>query len=371
MTQPAASSPALDAATASLVVDQLAVDLVALYSAAEQQLITEETNLARRALAAPDFSTRLVLLIDMRRVANRIATMLHLRSQPLAQRIAIVAAEQGQRVASRELRGLVASDQWFALADHAASAANQIALDLIDKLTAVQNRILRFPDDAYRALTAQAASALVQGRATPAQAQSQAWRDLTGRGITGFVDRRGRQWNLASYVDMAVRTAGQRAFNASHLARLTALGVQYVTVSDDGHPCPLCAPWQGKVLSIGMFPSGDVPVAGSLEQATAAGLFHPNCRHVIVSFTPGVSQPTPATPWSAEDERRYRATQHLRYLERQVRAGKYEQAAALTALDAARARRKIFARQAEIRSWVDKNDLVRRPRREQLDLGNR
>lgn len=365
MSQPAAQPASGSSASAAAdVVDALAVELVALYAAAEQQLLGEETRLVRSAVNAqgPD------LLRRMRNVAQVIAAKLHLRAQPLAWQMAQLAAEHGERVAFGQLQRLVAGDRRFAFTPHSQSAVNAIAIDLADKLGAVEWRITRFADDAYRTITASAAVQLVRSDLTPAQAQAFAWRKLTERGVIGFVDRRGGQWNLATYVEMAVRTAGQRAFNASHLARLTALGVEQFTINHDGHPCPLCLPFEGRVLANEAGPG----VYATLDEATAAGLFHPNCRHVLLPYFAGITELGRAGDWTPADERRYRATQRLRALERQVRAAKYQQAAALTPLDAKRAARNVRAAQAAIRVHLEQNDdLVRRPRREQLDLGNR
>jgi hypothetical protein len=100
---------------------------------------------------------------------------------------------------------------------------------------------------------------------------------------------------------MATRTATQRAYNASHRDRLTQAGITYFTISTTGRPCPLCAPWEGKVLAdvgagIATEPdasNGDpvtFAVAATIEEATAAGLFHPNCfpGDVLVTSPTGV-----------------------------------------------------------------------------------
>lgn len=362
------SQPTLQQApglSASPSVDVLAVDLIALYTTAEQTLIGDETKLAKTALGSNVI--RIGLLKQMREAAQRIATMLHLRSYPLAVQIAHQAAVDGEKKAFTSLQRQVNAAKQFALTPHGLAAANQIALDLARGLEGVDRQILRFGDDAYTAITASVSTSLVMSTDTPSTAQLLAWRALTSRGIVGFTDRSGRQWNLASYVDMAVRTASQRAFNAAHLARMTALGVDKFTINHDGHPCPLCLPWEGKVLGNEPGPGIDATV----DEATDAGLWHPNCRHVLLPYFPGVTNLGRSSDWTPADEQRYQATQKLRYLERQVRAGKYQQAAALTPMEAKRARAKIHAGQAAIRQHVEQHALVRRPRRERLDLGNR
>lgn len=386
MTAPA--QQASNAGTASAVaVEALTAELIALYAAAESQLLGEQARLVRLATSPSAPSN---IAGRMRQSARRIAEQLRRRAQPLAIKIAGASAARGDRYAVRQLRAVPAhvfaqlahreaigellhlAERRVELTPHGLAAANAIARELANSLGGVDQRILRFADDAYRRVVAGAATALVRDGITPAQAQRAAWQALTRNGVTGFVDRAGKQWNLASYVEMAVRTASQRAYAASHVARLTSLGVDLVTINHDGHPCPLCLPWEGRVLSL---PSADeaqqTEAAASLAEATAAGLFHPNCRHVVVLYFAGVTDLGRASDWTPEDEARYRATQQLRELERQVRRAKRQQVAALTPLDARRAAREVRAAQAEIRLHVEQQGLVRRPRREQLDLGNK
>ncbi|HZY75388.1 MAG TPA: phage minor capsid protein [Jatrophihabitantaceae bacterium] len=97
-----------------------------------------------------------------------------------------------------------------------------------------------------------------------------------------------------------------------------------------------------------------------------------DCKHTLLAYLPGVTKATGRpNPWTVDDEARYRATQQLRALERQVRAWKRAQAGALNDLDRQRAARHVRATQAAIRAHIDQHGLVRRRQREQLDLGNK
>ncbi|SOD72728.1 minor capsid protein 2 [Jatrophihabitans sp. GAS493] len=345
--------------------DSLASELIATYTRAEQALIEQTTRLARAGLD-PQAAARALLFTAMRRAAGQIATQLRLRAQPLAMQLTRLAAVEGEAAAFTRMRRMVAAAPGVGLTRTSTAAANAIGVELASKLAGVDNRILRFPDDAYRAITADAATDLVLSRATPAQAQAKAWHALVDHGITGYVDRAGHDWNLASYTEVAVRTASQRAFNTAHEARMTAAGIEYFTVNHDGHPCPQCLPFEGKVLTR----TGTEHDALRLDEAEAAGLFHPNCRHVLLPYFPGVTNLGRQSEWTDADEARYRATQKLRYLERQVRAAKYAQLGALTPLDDHRARARLRVAQARIRDHVAQHDLVRKTRREQLSLGN-
>jgi hypothetical protein len=360
----------------------LAAGLILLYTDAETDLITAMAAIARAG--------GVDMLPRMRAAARTIATDVQAASVTLVQDLAYGAGQAGAGNAATELAELTrTSDRLRALftaphlgaADHGKVAAQMIATDLQSSLDAVALRITRFADDAYRAATAAAATEQVLG-ATPAEAQAQAWRELTAKGVTGFVDRAGKRWNLSSYVEMAVRTAAMRAYNASHQARLLAMGVTYFTVSDSARPCPACMPWQGKVLGAGGASqvttwAADrdehvtLRVAATVVEATEAGLFHPNCKHTLVAYLPGVTALTAVPSWTAQDEQRYQDTQRLRALERQARAAKLQALGALTDLERKRAERLARAGQARIRAHTARTGLLRRPRREQLDLANK
>lgn len=246
---------------------------------------------------------------------------------------------------------------------HAERAARAIREDLNGKLNGLQFRIARFANDVYQAVTADAALDQVMGR-TPAEAQHAAYDRLVKAGITGFTDSRGRNWELTAYVEMAVRTAVERAYNVAQLDRLRQVGFTYFVVSDDGHPCPLCQPWQGVVLTDGV---PDEYAHHTITEATSAGLFHPRCRHILDGWRPG----TPVTPpheWGPEDQRRYDESQQQRALERAIRAAKREVAAAFTPQMETAAKQRLRAAQASMRAFIDQTGRIRRSNREQLHL---
>lgn len=371
--------PQQQSATTTQVV--LAGAVILLYTDAETELITGMAAIARQG--GPDMLGR------MRSLAARIAIDVQAEAGPLVQQMATQAAAAGSADAMAELAAVTGtSDRLAALfnepslgaVDHGMLSARIIAQDLESKLANTSLRITRFADDAYRAAIAAGATEQVLG-ATPQEAQAMAWRQLMSRGVTGFVDKAGRNWNLSTYVEMATRTAAMRAYNASHQARLTAMGVTYFTVSDTARPCPLCLPWQGRVLSAGGESQVTTwaadrdehvtfKVSATVEEAMAAGLFHPNCEHTLVAYLPGVTMLRTVPQWTDAHERRYQDTQRLRALERSVRAAKHEALGALTDLDRKRAERMARAGQARIRAHIAQTGLIRRPRREQLNLGN-
>jgi hypothetical protein len=240
--------------------------------------------------------------------------------------------------------------------------------------------------DVYRAITSRASTSTLLGALTRRQASQRALDQFANRGITGFVDKAGRSWDMATYAEMAVRSVTARAAIEGHVDALGEIGVGLVIVSDAPLECDLCRKWEGETLTL----SGQsgphtvqaehatettgrllrrpriipVHVAGSLVEARAAGLFHPNCRHSLAAYIPGVTtrpphHPTPGTT--------YEDTQRQREIERHIRRWKRRQAAAMD--DAARriAGAKVREWQKAQREHVAAHEHLRRkPQREQI-----
>lgn len=308
-----------------------------------------------------------LLLYSMRRVAAAAGTLWQQEAAVLAASVVGKAVHEGAQAAG----GGVGNDSPLSLnlADgswesHGERSARAIREDLAGKLNQLSYRITRYADDVYGAVLSDASQAQVLGL-SPAEAQHTAYRKLVRQGVSGYRDSKGRNWELSAYVEMATRTAVERAFNVSHLDRMQALGFDLFTVTDDGHPCPLCQPWQGKILSV----TPNVSADATIEAATAAGLFHPRCRHTLVGYIPGVTEIPAPHEWTADDERRYAESQKQRRLERDIRAAKRELAAAFTPEMRTQAQFAVRRAQANMRAFIDQTGRVRNTRREQLNLG--
>jgi len=221
-------------------------------------------------------------------------------------------------------------------------------------------RISRVVVDAYQQVTTETAAQVLVGTQTRRQAAQAALDRYARRGISGFTDRAGRAWSLESYAEMATRTAAGQAAVQGHVDRLVEQGWDLLIVSDAPQECRICRPWEGKVLSAtGAVTEG---VAGTLAQATAAGLFHPGCRHSTSLYQPGVTK----APTRTADPEGDALRQRQRELERRVRRAKREQAAALDDDARRRAGVKVRAQQAALREHVNSNGLKRQSHREQI-----
>ena len=152
-------------------------------------------------------------------------------------------------------------------------AAQVLAENAFQRLQDVVQVIGRQVDDIYRELALENVRGTVVGYDTWKQTAKRYREQLAERGVTGFKDRTGRMWNMRAYAEMVARTTTMEAHLQGTANRLVEQGHDLVKVSTHLGACELCQPWQGKILSI----TGKTSGYPTLEEAKAAGLFHPNC----------------------------------------------------------------------------------------------
>lgn len=180
------------------------------------------------------------------------------------------------------------------------------------------------------------ASSLSLSRIQAAQA---ALDDLADHGITGFTDAAGRNWDLASYVEMATRTAVSGLWEDLQNGAMIRAGIDLAKVgthSTEGS-CPHCLPWLGRTVSL----AGATAGYPTLDEAKATGFRHPNCRCFLIPEGAGiaadVTNPVPMDEAAAA----YKASQRQRALERHVRAAGRRYQAAITPAARSAARRDL------------------------------
>ena len=154
-------------------------------------------------------------------------------------------------------------------------AAQVLTENAYQRFEDVSQVIGRQVNDIYRELALENVRGTVVGYDTWKQTARRFREQLAERGVTGFKDRSGRMWNMRTYTEMHARTVCMEAHLQGTANRLVEQGHDLVKVSTHRGACEKCAPWQGKILSI----TGKTPGYPTLEEAKAAGLFHPNCRH--------------------------------------------------------------------------------------------
>lgn len=363
-------------------VERLAADIAAMYARAETNLIRAIVAELRAGLERPGSIETSIRLSYLRAAAEDIVAQLAADMPANVARVLETAAAGGAAAALAQLAGLTNLTDITQRTMWAAgnTAANLLAADLTSMLEALHLRILRYPDDVYQKVVGKYASGPMLTFQTGRQAELEAWREFLRLGVTGFVDKAGRNWNLATYTEMATRTATRRAWNDAHALQLSANGMDLVTPIVGNSACEKCGRWAGRILTNGTrtgtieveHATEDgvyirVQVDATVEQARAQHWQHPNCRCTLVAYLPGLSVPVDSTSYSEEDET---AREKLRALEREVRKTKRDLLTAMSDLSRKAENTKLRALQAEIREHIEATGLNRKRYREQLNYGH-
>jgi len=151
--------------------------------------------------------------------------------------------------------------------------------------------IARLENDPFRAETLKA---VAQKEATGGSHKTvgQMTAELNNQGITAFVDKRGREWGLNEYANMAARTTARQAQVAALLTEDDSHDLYRIVKI--GTTCPICAPLEDRVYSkSGRDPDypalslafGKVDPAGPNDLTNTYLNIHPNCLHSIVKYT--------------------------------------------------------------------------------------
>lgn len=374
-------------AVSPAMAEDLAAAITLLYEDAELALIERIRKALAQGIDSPLWAEiKLRSIGDLRAAVEEIADALQTDANGAVAQALATAYGRGRQAAVAELGALDIGRELHArrVLPNAPSV-DRLAASYAADTRPLYQRITRAVVDTYRNVVSRVAAGPLLGIETRRQASQRALDQLARRGVSGFTDRAGRNWELASYAEMAVRSVTARAAIEGHTDALAEIGVGLVIVSDAPLECPLCAQWEGEILTLSGPPGPQtlrvehaiqpeglftptrtlvVHVAGSLIEARAAGLFHPNCRHSLSAYLPGVTTRPPhhATPGTT-----YEDTQRQREIERHIRRWKRVQAAAMD--EAARKRAGVFVRkwQAAQREHVAAHaDLRRKPAREQI-----
>lgn len=392
--------PNPEAESVEEIVEQVALELARAYQDAENELIWEVAERAARdmrlANQLPDATVAGGLTVAERRRQNRILAELaasravairdlqriaqglvsRIRSGGVAAKVIEVAAREGEAAAAAMLRFAGITGGASTLTGSATQAVAMVALSLENRLEILNQRITRYPQDAYQRITALYSPDTLLGISTSRQQQAAAVQRFLAQGIPSFTDRIGRRWTIGAYAEMAGRTSVNRAYNDAGVWRMQQSGIGLVTVVRGLDSCKKCAAWAGKILSTDGTPPGPVvleraagagtvtvTVAASVDQARNAGWGHPNCRCRLVPYLPGLTVPQGDTTYDEAAEKE-RAEQ--RRLEREIRSAKRRQMAAMTDTDRAKAAREVREAQADMRGFISETGRQRQSYREQL-----
>ena len=162
-----------------------------------------------------------------------------------------------------------------------AEAVELLQANLTGRMYAATQVVGRQVADAYRRAGLWAIQQGLIGGETTREVSKRIVADLRKRGLTAFVDKRGREWNLRNYADMVAQTTTMEAELQGTANRLLEAGEDLVQISEHLDECERCRPWEGKIISL----TGATKGYPTLEEAKAAGLFHPRCLHAMRPWT--------------------------------------------------------------------------------------
>lgn len=107
--------------------------------------------------------------------------------------------------------------------------------------------------------------------------------NLIKEGVTGFVDKAGRNWSLSAYTNMVARTTTREAVSLATRERMDELGMDLVTISEHGDTDEECAEYAGNTYSLNGTTEG-------YDELPDEPPFHPNCIHVMTPAEANMEQ---------------------------------------------------------------------------------
>lgn len=342
------------------IIQRMAVAIRQLYADAETRMMERVAKRLARGITEEGWTE--IKLAEVRTVRREVDGLLQALDADARKMVADAITKSydaGSESAMAELRSVLGKTVFKHVPNpHALQA---LMSETMGALTSTHARILRATQDVYRNVIAEVTQTVVTGVDTRIVAAQAALNRFANVGVTGFVDSAGRNWDLASYTEMAVRSSSMNAAIQGHMDRLEDNGRDLVIISNHGGSCEICADWEGKILSI----SGRSSQYPSLDEARDDGLFHPNCRHSANAYVAGLTRKPEIQPARAREEQ-YAASQQMRSNERAIRQWKRRDAVAITPDAAAQAQLKIKQYQAAQRDLAAAHDLPRQPARESI-----
>lgn len=172
-------------------------------------------------------------------------------------------------------------------------------------LKTANTAVLRMANDQYRQVIHKSAFFVANGVFTEKQASNMATKELTelqktklaideankdflSRGFNCIEYKDGRRVNIASYSQMAVRTASLRAQLMGEGDFRKSMGRVLVQSTSHGGACPICQRWENKIFIDDVY-SGGTKKDGKymlLSEAMNQGFLHPSCRHGLTTYYP-------------------------------------------------------------------------------------
>lgn len=232
-------------------------------------------------------------------------------------------------------------------------------------LNKAQYSVFRKMDDVYRQTIFKSHMYLQNGAKTLNQAIDMATKDFLDKGINSIEYKNGARVNISSYAEMCLRTASHRATLLGEGKKRDEYGIHLIVVSAHGNTCRMCEPWQGMILIDDIFshPSKEYIEEHRvkyklLSEAIEKGLLHPNCRHTLTTYFPGITT-LPVVPDGKKAINVYEAEQKQRTLERQIRKWKRIEAGSVDEENKIKAANNVRTLQNKLKQHIKENNELR------------
>lgn len=267
--------------------DQLVNELAATFKASQRQILRQIEAAVRIGNLEYAQARRLQL-------AAVIATLdqLGAATEPAARRAVKEAFDEGSQTAAASIGAQIGREVPIpeAFTGVSRQAIEELQRSASDRLRASRVTVGRRVDDFYaRAGRRAAVRALLGADGSPQLAARSLAKDirstpeykrLVKKGITGFVDAANKQWSLDTYSEMVVRTTTREAVVQGQVMRMASHGVNLARVSMHASACKLCAPYEGRLISLdGSMTEFQGQSVG--DASVPLPPYHPNCRHTI------------------------------------------------------------------------------------------
>ena len=156
---------------------------------------------------------------------------------------------------------------------------NALVNATVNDMERAETSIFRMMDDIYRQIPFKAQMFYNTGAGSLWQCVDMATRDFLSSGINCVQYRNGARVNIASYVEMALRTANKRANLMGQAQVREKWGIHTVKVNARGIACPMCLQWLDKVYIDNVYGGGTAKESALsgyplLSEAVNNGLFH-------------------------------------------------------------------------------------------------
>ena len=214
---------------------------------------------------------------------------------------------------------------------------NALIKSVNNDLKTANTAILRMTNDQYRQVIHKSAFFVGNGVFTERQAARMATKELTelqltklaidesnkdflSRGLACVEYADGRRVNVASYSQMAVRTANLRAQLMGEGDFRKTIGRHLVQATSHGGACPICQKWEKHIFIDDVYSGGSKKDGNYtlLSVAMKQGFLHPNCRHGLTTYYPELDGIENESEEEYQDDMDY-INQRINYIERNIK----------------------------------------------------